>query len=692
MSAPHVPHYSQQHGSEDTKDQRAVGGRPYPYSSADTGFSTDSSTNDDPQGQRLQQTHPAQQASRYHVMQFWSWEIMSFWVAVGLLAATVSILAHYEGQKLPEWPFSINLNTLIALLSTILRAAMLVAVAEVLGQLKYGYFSRPRPLKHLHDFDRASRSVNGSIKLLFIAPKSLLAVIGAIVTILSLAIGPFTQQAIKSVSCPQYLRDTNASLPIAHFMPGRADYYRIGAGTWEVEVDMKGAMINGLTNPTGNDSAIVATCATGNCTFPVGSDDITHSSLGMCSACFDTTSFVSANENRTNYTMPNDLWLSPYSGQAYLNVQVDYNLSWASSEFPDGFATLANDALTNITVLTFTQSPCSNNSQGELVCPHNVTGYVGSSDYVATSCSIYPCLKNFQANMRRGVLDERVVSTVPAPVNRVEANITESGVSAAANYTALKSPCLIDGVEYDKSNFSRIPRTPGRIFTGINVDGTEYTAPDECLYKLMWLYGHALDAFMAQTLFSGMCTYDSRQGGSLYCGDAWWLSPLYNTQNASFETINSQIDQYATAVTNKFRTLGSNNYNLSSEESALGSVIEMTVCTSFDWRWLLMPAVLLVATGSLLVLMIVQNYMNPQQPVWKSSILPLLFHGFGQSPEMGAQPAVDLDHIKERAYHIKAKFQTGMNAGFVDTTGGRVPAARDIDLDSLLGNRDNVRR
>lgn len=336
----------------------------FAFRSTDTGFTSSqygSGKNDVYQEGMLHGSRPVQQRARHHVFRFWTWELLSLFVALGLMAATIAILAHFEGQKVPEWPFSINLNTLIALLSTILRAAMLVAVAEVLGQLKYGHFSRPRPLKHLHDFDRASRSVNGSVKLLFVAPKNILAVVAAIVTILSLAIGPFTQQAIRSVTCPQLVTDANASIPIAHFVPGPALYYRIGAGEWEVDTDMKGAMVQGLTNPTGNDSAIVASCPTGNCTFPASSENITHSSIGMCSACMDTTQFVTANTSNTvtNYTLPNNLWLSPFPGEAYLNVKIDYNLTWASSAFPDGFGELASDALTNFTILTFTQSSVS---------------------------------------------------------------------------------------------------------------------------------------------------------------------------------------------------------------------------------------------------------------------------------------------------------------------------------------------
>ena len=129
------------------------------------------------------------------------------------------------------------------------------------------------------------------MKLLAIARTNLLALLSAVVIILPLAVGPFTQQAIKTVPCQGKVAGANASVPVAHYVPGTSSYYRIAAGTWDLDVAMKGTMTNGLTNPIGSDTAIHATCQMGNCTFP-SQDGITHSSIGMCSACVETTSLV----------------------------------------------------------------------------------------------------------------------------------------------------------------------------------------------------------------------------------------------------------------------------------------------------------------------------------------------------------------------------------------------------------------
>ncbi|KAK6853870.1 hypothetical protein PG995_010682 [Apiospora arundinis] len=676
------------------------------FAATDTGFSSSSTQYEPSKYGGLQDSQQPLPSRRHHVFRYWFWEIVSLATAVVLLAAIVALLCHYEGEQVPRWPFSINLNTLVALLSTILRAAMLVAAAEVISQAKWSWFSQPRPLSHLHDFESASRGVAGSLKLLFIAPQSSLAVVAAMVTISSLAIGPFTQQAIKTVACPQVLEDANASIPVAHFMPGRAKYYRIAAGQWEVDVDMKGAMIQALTNPSSNDSKIVASCETGNCTFPSFADDITHSSIAMCSTCFDTTPLIKKTVNTTmignptNHTLPNGQWVSQWNERVYLNTRADWNLSWASSAFTDEYRTIAQDSLLNLTVMSFTDAPCANNS-GILDCPHNATATVRGknqvTDYIATTCAFYPCMQNYHARLARGILEERVVSSVPALKNWVEAGNPANSFSPYVNHTALKTPCVVDGSTYDlKSNWTDIPKVPGREFVGININGTNYTAPNECLYKLESIYGMAMTKFM-EKLLAGTCSHDNRQGQQLWCDDLWWLAPLYDQGNATFASIDRQFRAYARAITHKFRAVGSSNYRVDDVEAVSGSVVRTTVCTSFDWRWLLLPIALVGATGGMLALMVAQTYHEAdRQPVWKSSLLPLLFHGFHPSQPSsvamsatGPRPVMNLDEMRDEAAGKLAKFRKGHDAGFVDvgeaTPSGTQP--RDINMDLLLRNR-----
>lgn len=60
----------------------------------------------------------------------WGFEAAVLAGALGSFAAIIVILLIYNGQESPVWQYSINLNSLVAILSTILRAALMVPVAE----------------------------------------------------------------------------------------------------------------------------------------------------------------------------------------------------------------------------------------------------------------------------------------------------------------------------------------------------------------------------------------------------------------------------------------------------------------------------------------------------------------------------------------------------------------------------------
>ena len=59
----------------------------------------------------------------------WFWESLSCVAAALLLCAIVTVLAIYNGRPLPQLPFSISLNTVVSLLATALKAALIIPVA-----------------------------------------------------------------------------------------------------------------------------------------------------------------------------------------------------------------------------------------------------------------------------------------------------------------------------------------------------------------------------------------------------------------------------------------------------------------------------------------------------------------------------------------------------------------------------------
>ncbi|KAF6818882.1 hypothetical protein CPLU01_13171 [Colletotrichum plurivorum] len=580
--------------------------------------------------------------TRRHQLRFWRWEALSLVLALGCVVAMAAIPAYYDGATVDEWPVGINLSTVIALLTISMRAAMLVAVAEVLGQMKWRFFDRPRPLADIQNFDHASRSVLGSAKLLWVARSSTLSTLAALITILSMAVGPFTQQAAGTVPCQRIVPGARASLPIAHYFPGlhRSLLEDI------ITSSIKGAVLNALVNTATYEQSIQFTCETGNCTFPTLSSGVTHSSIGICSACFDTSRYIVL---RRNYTLPNGQTIQSAGQVVSVKTQAE-DLEWAKDAFPAGFAAIARIALSNTTVLSSNRLSCR---QGATLDACGIA--------TSMSCSLYACVKNFHAQVTRGELRESIVSTQPAVTGLVDKD------SSSYNNTLLnlQLPCLLDGVEYSLHNTSQPPPEKTEL---VNVDGTTHAVPEACIYGLYKPWAEGFSEFVASEILNG--TYHAELGRG-----RWWLESLGNNGNTSLAYVTDTFDRIATTVTNIFRETGTKDrasflkglyyWNGVSrvDDLAVGSVIGTTVCTRFDWRWVLLPIVLVCATAILLLAAIVQSWREPNLPVWKTSVLPLIFYGVGSS-DGGTSSALDLDELRAHAESVTARFRTGPNTGF----------------------------
>lgn len=97
----------------------------------------------------------------------WFWEVVATVIAIGAVASIIALLARYEGQPLPSWPYAITLNALIAVLTTVANAAMAVPLSSGLGQLKWERMKNSYArLADMEVLDEASRGAWGAINML----------------------------------------------------------------------------------------------------------------------------------------------------------------------------------------------------------------------------------------------------------------------------------------------------------------------------------------------------------------------------------------------------------------------------------------------------------------------------------------------------------------------------------------------
>ncbi|KAL5318279.1 hypothetical protein ACEPPN_013338 [Leptodophora sp. 'Broadleaf-Isolate-01'] len=219
-------------------------------------------------------TSPSYRPRKLDFLLNWKWELLSLVGTILSLVAIVIVLNHYDGKPSPSWPYEITLNTLVSVFSTLLKALMMMAVAECISQLKWIWFKNPRSLADLTTFENASRGPWGSTQLLITLRFHHIAALGALVTIVTIAVDPFVQQAIRFYPCGYVETNSLASVPVAHSYAPPQNLLE------PLEVAMVGAIYDGLLNLSFNGSTVTSKCPTGNCTFP-----IKYTTFGVCSSC-----------------------------------------------------------------------------------------------------------------------------------------------------------------------------------------------------------------------------------------------------------------------------------------------------------------------------------------------------------------------------------------------------------------------
>lgn len=170
------------------------------------------------------QVHSRSIPNRRPRSHWWWWEIAAVVFSIACMVAAVVLLANINDTRLSTWSFYFQPNTVISILTTLAKSAILFSVSTCLSQLKWRHFqTRPagRPLSHLEDFDEASRGPLGS--LLMLGNHRLAAFIPsmlALVTVASLAIDPMAQQVLKFPAKDSPLQNISAGI-------GRASSYSL---------------------------------------------------------------------------------------------------------------------------------------------------------------------------------------------------------------------------------------------------------------------------------------------------------------------------------------------------------------------------------------------------------------------------------------------------------------------------------
>jgi hypothetical protein len=607
------------------------------------------------------------------MFRLWASEIVCIILAIGLVGAITIILSTYNGSPVPDWGSSINLNALLALLSTILRAVLVVIVSQIISQRKWDWFGRkqPRPLSNLQQFDAGSRGVVGALQLIrTVLWKDPVTFVSAMVLLVSFLVGPFVQQANRTIGCTfrSASNVSDATVPFAHFVPRKGGFYINKPSS-----DLILAVLSSATSPEGTENKITLSCSTGNCTFPHG-DPLdahgeisneppltTHSTVGVCSKCVDIGSLITQEKvhgdlgDCTDHILPEGDSVAGCNGTFFdipALIRPSQTLEWMQNKFDAEIRAASRWAYVNVTFLMVQKDSTS----------------------LASTCILYPCLRTYTVEIKNNKLFETPVDEDIMEIDGgddtdffIEKNRLESANSRTNhyfNYIAVKSRCEAKDYDYAPSENTSNPSAPTPLnlynFTGSG-DLTPYqytfrnvSASEHCIYRQNASFVRAIADVFATELFNGTCvnygytkltcpktenfeaTLWNDSGATVGdMGVSSVMMALYNDGNNTNSNITQWFNSFANAMTSKFRSqYGSARapWNISDSDALPldvihGIALQTNICVSLRWEWLLLPMGLTLITTILAVWTIITNWRQRHcSPVWKDSILPLLFY------------------------------------------------------------------
>ncbi|KAI1774869.1 hypothetical protein F4818DRAFT_54350 [Hypoxylon cercidicola] len=655
----------------------------------------------------------------------WKSEILELVLGLAVLIAIAVLLNEYNGEQQPEWLYSFNLSSIVAVLSTVFRGALLAVVDEVISQLKWTWFRNPRPLVDLSIFDQATRGPWGSLRFLFKLPRPHLATVGALITLLSLATSAFSQQAVRSVPCLKPVSDSAASIPLAQTVNNNSvlfsiypdDISRPGYGdTVHVDREMKAALVGGLSRPDAIAPPPTA-CGTGNCTF-VQRSGISYSSLGVSSRCVDVSSKITQTSgNKTSfpelvYRLPGGLSIS-YCDGCYSSTEIYLpNGTHTIAEIPGTWSTLFNatteqydqepleyndisiagmdvsnagagflPAFTHVSMMMPTRRRCQSlRQQGNVDgaspdCDQptlNVTSLPEDFGLMAAVCWLYPSIIDFQGQIVNGQLIETQVGDATPLASSSPSNRTTFD---QADVYKFQDPCYVNGSRYDITDRNSWPGSEVDTVDIVDMlSNTTVTGPKHCLYGLGYEYVAGLFQ-MAQQVFTEDQCVPTVNYESIMC-QSWWLGSFWNGRDATLKSVSAVMDGAAKALTNRIRTIGEDYNRVPTRVD--GTATQLYVCTDFSWPWLLFPAVMLIGTAALLIAMLIKSSTEGgSPPTWKSSLLPLLVYGFEEQTK--AQNLMEAPQLNELIKGVEVSFRTTADGPrFVPGNTDREPSERNL--------------
>ncbi|KAB2575341.1 hypothetical protein DBV05_g6032 [Lasiodiplodia theobromae] len=426
--------------------------------------------------------------------------------------------------------------------------------------------------------------------------KDVLACVAAIVMIAALAVDPFMQQIIdyhlRSVPIAEI---TGATTPSTQMYDSGTLMDATRAKSIFAGVDMQSAIVNGIL---GISLTPTFHCSTGNCTWP----DITK--LGVCASCTNVTTETgkscgsrdpSSSTQTCQYTTPANINITATNGLGANGTYTYLNTS------VDTVFTEDNQPLLRFGIL---RSPPTENVDKDGVLPPDIS-----------ECTFEWCAQKTSGfRVHSGVLQPGNTTSTPIKIAFTNGQWTPHTLNGR---TYVELDVAPDAAPWDGGSSSS-----SRAFY---VHSADYSSTRQLLVNLLVTQ---LASFNA----------DADAGGGFQVAPVLLFAggDLSRTMGAVAASMTDLVQRCANG------------------SAVRGQAFRDEAFVRVRWPWLVLPAVLVLVAAALLQAAVVVNRRRGSA-LWKSSVLPLLFHGFERP--LDAPLGERLSRVEARAWGMETSLR-----------------------------------
>lgn len=565
----------------------------------------------------------------------WHWECFLIFLSLGSIGAVVAVLYIFDGKPVPDLPDFITINTIISILGTISAAALMSVVAASISQLKWVWFRNRRSLDNLEYFNNASQGPAGAVSFLVNTGVFSIGAVGAIITILNLPFSPFLQQAVFYPTEIVFQPDAAATVKQSHgFLVGTVDM----------------GFVEGVNRAIWSQAPQfdqVPACASGNCTWP------TFKSVGWCHICEDAKARVRLSgcdmrvereafleaQNETivrecNVTfadsdsLPSRTPIILESSMLDMNdteedlsysVETAWEYIWDTRDFGNQTILGMENPIASLAYVKFPGMDAEISEWG-IMDPE-----------IATECVLDFCVREYRVSVVDGEAEiDELSRTYGSSFDRTVGEFNAHRCWHASDVS--RDDLQFEEIElpspYNLTTSERFGYIDRGHLAFCALDPNDLSGQNQ--EHLYWFWGGKITPELTgQTSATFGCTEidepcgvtaltNSEFGGS----DATDVSRLITTVG-----IEHVMESLAASLT---------KLGIDSDNAPLitGMVGNPKTFIRVRWLWLILPIVLSLSGVVLLLLTIVQTK-RQHMPLWKGSLLPLLYHGLDDAPRSG---------------------------------------------------------